>query len=175
MLLTHVIDGKHGRHGFRPRAGWFVAMVIAFVLTGCGSPAVAPVTPTPATAVDLPSSLTGDIAVAGPALLQLERNAAAARDLAVLAQLWTDDARIVDGRNTADPGDDYVWSGHPAIMDRYRLAVFPVPPPPLDTPPAPTSVESAATRAVIVNGGDHWILERRDDRWYLQELAYQKP
>ncbi len=32
---------------------------------------------------------------------------------------------FVDSRGTAEPGDDYVWQGRDALLDRYTIAVFP--------------------------------------------------
>ena len=79
-----------------------------------------------------PDGLTGAPAAAAMALIQSERESAIAGDLATLPTLWTEDARIVDGRGTEDEADDYVWQGRDAIMDRYELAVLPAPPPPFD-------------------------------------------
>ena len=68
--------------------------------------------------------------IALPGLVAAEREASIDGDLATLAQLWADDSRIIDGRNSAAPTDDYRWQGRDAILDRYVVAVFPNPPPP---------------------------------------------
>ncbi|MCB0075159.1 MAG: hypothetical protein KDE20_27055 [Caldilineaceae bacterium] len=143
-------------------------------LTACRAPQELPEAPSPPAAY-LPAAVSADVSVAAPALLQLERNAAAARDAATLAALWTEDARMVDGRNTVAPADDYTWTGRGAILDRYRLAVFPAPPPPMAELPAPDIVMTETARAVVTNGGDRWTLVRVAGRWYLQELVYQMP
>lgn len=102
-----------------------------------------------------------------------ERLAAGDGDLGLLRQLWAVDARIVDGRGTPEDSDDYVWAGRDAILDRYELAVFPAPPPPLDN-------AQLAALAITVEGGtaqaelgvDRWRFVYRDGRWLLAELRY---
>jgi hypothetical protein len=102
-----------------------------------------------------------------------ERAAAIAGDAVALANLWAVDAVIVDGRATSDPSDDYTWRGQAAILDRYRLAVFPAPPPPL----APADLDAAVvaingTAATVCLGGDTWRMAQINGRWQLVELRY---
>lgn len=150
-------------------------MLCAFWLSACAEPSPSVgVTPTPP-AVALPPALSQAAVDAAPALLMLERNGAAARDLPLLTALWAPDAAVIDGRNTKAPDDDYTWRGRTAILDRYVLAVFPVPPPPLETPPQPVLLEEDGDQAVFQNGGDRWTLRRMDERWYLARLVYQQP
>ncbi len=139
-----------------------------------GSQAVAPDAASP------PAAATRPPAEAAPALILAERQASIDGDLALLRQLWAPDARIIDGRGTPAPNDDYVWAGRDAILDRYVLAVFPAPPPPL----APEDLAALAlivddetegdaiTSARVELGVDHWRLTWRDDRWQLLELRY---
>jgi hypothetical protein len=107
-------------------------------------------------------------------LIAAERAAAHTGDLATLSQLWAADARVVDGRGTPDPADDYVWSGRAAILDRYVVAVFPNPPPPLaDLDGLVLTVDG--DEATASHGGDHWRFVRRDGRWWIAELVYSSP
>ena len=124
--------------------------------------------PTP----ELPAAAYGTAADAFAPLIAAERQASIAGDLDLLAMLWAPDGRVVDHRNTDSPADDYIWSGRPAILDRYVVAVFPNPPPPLETL-ANAAVEIEGERALVANGGDRWRLIRRDGRWWLLELRYQ--
>ena len=108
-----------------------------------------------------------------PALILAERQAAIDGDLALLSRLWASDARIVDGRGTPDSADDYVWQGRDAILDRYTLAVFPSPPPPLNHEQLADlvlTVEGDAAHAEL--GVDRWRIVRLDGRWLLAELRY---
>ena len=94
-------------------------------------------------------------------------------DLALLSRLWAPDARIIDGRSTPDSADDYVWQGRDAILDRYTLAVFPAPPPPLSREQLADldmTVEDDAAYAEL--GGDRWRFVWQDGRWLLAELRY---
>lgn len=107
------------------------------------------------------------------ALILAERRATIARDLALLTQLWAEDAYIVDGRNSVTPSDDYIWQGRAAIVDRYQVAVFPFDLPPLDTLAAGTTITIAGKEATVQHSGDHWRLVKIDQRWWLAALQYQ--
>jgi hypothetical protein len=111
-----------------------------------------------------------------PAWVVAEREASIQGNLPLLATLWAVDGRIVDGRGSAEESDDYVWAGRAAILDRYQLAVFPAPPPPLtlaELADATLTVEEKS--ATLVNGGDRWRFVLQDGRWWLQELVYSAP
>ncbi|MBV7336839.1 hypothetical protein KFU94_53130 [Chloroflexi bacterium TSY] len=124
-----------------------------------------------------------DATEALPQLIAIERIAIAERNVALLSQLWLSDARIVDARGTEDHQDDYIWDGWPAILDRYRIAVFPNPPP-LIEPPVGLLIEQekvegkeksarwGTEQAVVKNGGDRWRFVRQDGRWWIVELTY---
>lgn len=127
--------------------------------------------PPPSPTAILPAFVTLPAAEALPALVLAERNAANARDLATLRQLWTEDAQIIDRRGTPNPADDLVWRGRDAILDRYTLAVFPAPPPPFDGPPNLAATIDGET-AIALLGNDAWRFTFHDGRWWLQELAY---
>lgn len=156
------------------RQGWGLAVVL--LLAGC-STGTRPL-PTP-----LPTTLSGNIAPpafvaapadqALPALVLAERQASAAGDLSILAQLWSADAAIVDSRGTSETQDDFVWAGRPAILDRYRLAVFPSPPPPLGEADLQTATLQVDGRnATLQRNGDRWRFVQQDGRWWIQELVY---
>jgi len=106
-----------------------------------------------------------------PALVLAERDASRRGDLPLLAMLWAGDARIVDSRGTAEPSDDYVWQGRNALLDRYAIAVFPAPPPPLEEPLA-LDITASGDMATATLGVDRWRFVQRDGRWWLLELAY---
>lgn len=146
---------------------------VGLFITACGgslqlpSPPIATASPPPPAVV---SNVTADTL---PTLVLVEREASIKSNLPLLASLWAEDGRIVDGRGSAVTGDDYVWNGRAAILDRYRLAVFPAPPPPLSA----TELAGAAPvvegdSATLINGVDRWRFVQRDGRWWLQELVY---
>lgn len=107
-------------------------------------------------------------------LIATERNAAIAGDLATLAAIWAPDATIVDGRTSAYTGDDYVWRGLPAILDRYELAVQPSPPPQFSEEELQSiHIESATdTRIQASLGVDRWTIVFDNNRWQLHQLRY---
>jgi hypothetical protein len=140
--------------------------------------ACAPATPAgstvpPAATIDsarLAFASQEDAAIAAPLLVQTERNAASTGDLALLAELWAEDATIVERRGTVDEADDYTFAGRAAILDRYLVAVAQNPPAPLTSPPdAPVTV--AGDTATMVNGVDTWTFVYQNDRWWIQDLV----
>jgi hypothetical protein len=143
----------------------------ALLPAGCS---VATPPPTAVTApAPPPAFVFAPAAEALPALVAAEREAARRGDVPLLAQLWAEDALIIDGRGTTDLADDYRWQGRAAILDRYRLAVFPSPPPPLDNPALPEAVITGdGTAATLIVDGDRWRFAHRAERWWLLELAY---
>jgi hypothetical protein len=109
-----------------------------------------------------------------PQLITVERTAAHTGDLVTLSQLWAEDARVVDGRGTPDLADDYLWSGRAAVLDRYIVAVFPNPPPPLvELDGLVVNVEG--DRATATLREDRWRFVYRDGRWWILELVYSSP
>lgn len=154
---------------------WLLWLGLALLaLAACS--AAQPVTPTPTPHSPPPSPTSpaaGDAATVLRNLILAERNAAITGDAAALAALWAADAVIVDGRGTPDPADDYAWRGRTAILDRYRLAVFPAPPPPLaPTDLAAADVTVSGATAIVRYGGDTWRMMQVDGRWLLTELRY---
>lgn len=146
-------------------------MLLALLVGGCArSPQPSAPTAT-ALAAAPPPFVTAAPERALPQLIGAERAASRSGDLALLAQLWAPDARIVDSRGTPTPADDYLWAGRAAILDRYQVAVFPSPPPAFDTPPAPVLTVDGDTAHGRL-GNDRWVFVLRDGRWWLQELAY---
>ncbi len=141
-----------------------------FYWRGC-TRAPARILPTAVPTIAPPSYVSAPADVAIPQLIAAEREASRSGDLALLAQLWATDGRIVDTRGTADAADDFVWPNRSAILDRYVVAVFPAPPPGLEGPPTPTMVaDNDLVQAV--NGQDHWTFARRQGRWWVLELRY---
>jgi len=146
-------------------------LLTSILLSGCTR---APLETPPTAPAPAPPPVTlghQPIDAALPALIFAERTAAHERDLATLAQLWAEDARIVDSRGTNDPAAAYTWQGRDAILDRYMLAVFPAPPPPLTAPPELTLAREGDSATATVNN-DHWRFIFAEGRWWLQELNY---
>lgn len=151
-----------------------MSCLLTLLLAGCLAPTPAPLSPlsTP-TPIAAPAYLTAPLAEAAPQMLLAERQAAVERNLPLLNLLWAADARIVDTRATADPADDAIWNGLPAILDRYTIAVFPSPPPlltPVDL--AALVITPEGDRAHLALGQDRWLLVQAGGRWWLQELRY---
>ncbi len=117
---------------------------------------------------------TAPPAKALPQLIIAERQASIGKDLGLLTQLWAEDSRIVDGRGTTATNDDYVWQGRAAVLDRYVVAVFANPPPPLEKLDDLT-LQVTGDTATGRNGQDRWRFVRRDGRWWLAELRYSQP
>jgi hypothetical protein len=116
------------------------------------------------------SELTADTL---PTLTVAEREASITGNLPFLEILWAEDGRIVDGRGSAQASDDFIWRGRAAILDRYQLAVFPAPPPPLTFPDlANATLTVEGESATLINGVDRWRFVFQDGRWWLQELVY---
>ena len=154
---------------------WIGVGLLCLLLVAC-APATVPSPPMPTAAPALPTFLVGPDEQVLPALVLAEREASIQGDQLLLALLWAEDARIVDGRGTADAGDDFIWDGRAAILDRYVLAVFPSPPPPL----APDALVDATWQidsdmATLLNQGDQWHFVRCEGRWWLAELVYNVP
>ncbi|MEM7125268.1 MAG: hypothetical protein AAF702_03005 [Chloroflexota bacterium] len=124
-----------------------------------------------------------------------ERQLIATQNLVGLGLLWSKDAQIIDGRSTESTEDDYIWSGRAAILDRYKVAVFPTPPPLLDLPTdleiecvntngQPSDAldcmlaDSEFREALLVRvkrGGDLWEFTWQEGRWWISGLTYSSP
>lgn len=165
----HSIVGPHRMGQWRAsRRG--AVLLLCGLLAACVAPAPVRV-PAPAPAADVADVYSQGYATLEPAdLVFAERNAAAARDLAALAALWDADAVIREMRGASGPGDDYTWRGRAAILDRYKVAVFPNPPPPLAEAPI-RPVHISGDRAMLRNGVDTWSFLFRDGRWWIAELV----
>lgn len=108
-------------------------------------------------------------------LIRLEREAAHEGNLALLAELWVLDGRVVDGRGTSTPADDYIWQGRAAILDRYRVAVAPNPPPLLtDVEEQEYHFQIEQDTAIAHNSQDQWRFLYANGRWWLTELVYNQ-
>ncbi|MCB0046416.1 MAG: hypothetical protein KDD92_13395 [Caldilineaceae bacterium] len=164
------VKSKENRRNQRRELHRCLLFLLLFSLTGCAAPLLAPAPPQKATpSPPAAAFLSGDQAL--PALVAAERTASRTGDAAQLAQLWHETSRVIDGRNTASPDDDYVWQGRDAVLDRYVTAVFPAPPPPASFENLEIIIEGE--RASGRNGGDHWRFIYADGRWWLAELRYQ--
>lgn len=146
------------------------------ILAACTGATQLPTPPSPTASPSPPALISEVTAETLPLLVIAEREASIQGNLPLLAALWAEDGQIIDGRGSAETDDDYRWAGRAAILDRYELAVFPAPPPPL----TPAELESATLtvdgeNATLVNGNDRWRFVLRDGRWWLYELTYSAP
>jgi hypothetical protein len=158
-----------------------IILLAAVVITGCHTPPATSPAPLQMQRVvgagNAPPQAVFENAVSAiPALIKAERVGSIQGDTDSLTQLWTEDARIIDGRTTAGRDDDYTWTGRDAILDRYVVAVFPNPPPPLAEPlQIDIVVDENRDEAYVAIGVDEWHFVRRSGRWWIAELAYQRP
>ena len=153
--------------------------------------------PAASPAIDLPTFLFEPSEQALVQLVALEREAANRSNLLLLNQLWDTEGQVIDGRGTVTPEDDYRWRGQRAVLDRYRVLVFPNPPP-LRTalprlllqPIAEQSLEKNRTDtfervgsihlkngqtqivATDLDNGDDWQFVFHHGRWWLLVLRY---
>ncbi len=114
-------------------------------------------------------------------LLRAESNGVVHQDMALLAELWAEDATVTDAKHTSDiADDDAVWHGIDAILDRYVVLVFPGNP--QFAEPAGIEIVVEGDRATarsttqigdeVSPGGDLWSFSRCDGRWCIQALTY---
>jgi hypothetical protein len=155
---------------------FIVSCYLSLLLAACGSVGQLPASPI-ATASPPPPSFVNEVTASTlPTLVIAERDASIEGNLPLLASLWAENGRIVDGRGSTEDDDDYVWAGRAAILDRYRLAVFPAPPPALTPPELDDAILTVeGDSATLLNGGDRWRFVLQDGRWWLQELVYSAP
>ena len=155
----------------------FTRLCLASLLfTACAASTQQPTPSLPTASPPPPAIVTEVTAETLPTLVVTEREASIQGNLPLLETLWAENSRIVDGRGSVEETDDYVWAGRAAILDRYQLAVFPAPPPPLTLPEltnATLTVEGDT--ATLLNNGDRWHFIQQDGRWWLQELVYSAP
>jgi hypothetical protein len=147
-----------------------VSLLVLFLVAGC-TRAPARIPPTAVPTIVPPAFVSAPAEEAIPRLIAAEREASRSGDLALLAQLWAPDGRIVDSRGSVDPADNYVWPNRSAILDRYVVAVFPSPPPALDVQPTP-AISAQGNTVQAVNGQDHWRFINTGGRWWIAELQY---
>lgn len=154
--------------------------LLPLAMSACTSAGQLPASPSPTAPPPL-SSIVAEVsaeisAEELPTLVVTEREASIAGDLPLLTTLWAEDGRIVDGRGSSQENDGLIWQGRAAILDRYQLAVFPAPPPPLTlTELADATLTVEGDNATLINGGDRWRFVLKEGRWWLQELVYNAP
>ncbi len=150
--------------------------ITALLIVACAAPVPLPISPLPAASLLPPAFVAEVTAETLPKLIVAEREASIQGNLSLLATLWSENGRIVDGRGSVEEADDYVWSGRYSILDRYQMAVFPAPPPPLAlTELAGATLIVADDSATLINHDDRWRFVWQGGRWWLQELVYSAP
>ena len=182
LMLNKLILDKLVHLTFMPQTKLPIKLLVLLIgclglgMAGCRAPAAWPTPPPPTAAPPLPAFVWEIDAATLPALVVAEREASITGNLPLLATLWADDARIVDGRGSVNTDDDYLWAGRAAILDRYALAVFPAPPPPLTLDEiADATLLVDGDRAILHYANDQWRFIQRDGRWWLHELMYSVP
>ena len=154
---------------------WFVVLLSAILLLGCRSLPLERRSIINSAEVPTPSAaFYSNAEIAIPALIEAERLGSIEQDLRALSLLWRQDARIIDGRTTTTVEDDYIWSGKAALLDRYTVAVFPNPPPPI-AKPMQLEILVDGENARVLHGVDAWQFVRKNGRWWIAELTYQRP
>jgi hypothetical protein len=127
------------------------------------------------------SNVTSNDEDAIRALLAAEGEFVVAQNIDALMQLWAEDSRIADAKNTPDNGDDdQVWEGKDAIRHRYVRTVFPGAPAVVDHGDEritidgdQAQVESTTTiGSEVAPAGDRWEMVRQNNCWYLASLTY---
>jgi hypothetical protein len=165
-----------------PRA---LVLLLTLLVAACSSPQPTPTpAPTPAPqggACILPAQ--PDTEATLRALLDAEGTFVVSQEIDSLMQLWADDAKIVDARNTPDEtSDDQVWEGRDAIRNRYVRIVFPGAPAAVDHSDQQITLDASGNQAVVESttaigneiapAGDRWELVLRDGCWYIFNLTY---
>jgi hypothetical protein len=158
------IDGASTNRQRKPVAHFFV-LVCALVLSACAPTPVRMPLPDPSPSANDPA-INGDPV----ALVEAENRAANALDLATLSALWSEEATVIETKNTPDPHDDYNWRGKTAVMDRYQVAVFPNPPA-LFAEPIIEVAQVTGDTATLERGVDEWSFVQRGGRWWITGLV----
>jgi len=114
-------------------------------------------------------------------LLQAESEGVVQQDMERLAAIWAEDGVARDAKHTPDDaGDDAVWRGIDAILDRYVVLVFPGNPQSAAKIDVQLEIEGDQASAYsttqigeeVSPGGDRWTFIRRDGRWQIASLTY---
>ena len=160
---------------------YFLPLLLMLLLVGCSG---ATPTPEPAQAAlggscTLPATADAESAIR--ALLDAEGELVVAQTIDPLMQLWVEEGRVIDAKNTPDNADDdQVWEGKDAIRHRYVRTVFPGAPTLVDHGDQVitiegdhATVESTTTiGSEVAPAGDRWEVLNRDGCWYLASLTY---
>jgi len=162
-----------------------VALMIA--TAACSSPTGADSEPVAAPPPPAAGSCALGLDAATPAeeairaVLLAEGELVVQQDIDALMQLWSEDSRVVDAKNTPDDeADDQYWDGKDAIRHRYVRTVFPGAPDQVQ--PSDLVISLDGEQAVVLAtthigseispDGDRWELVRIDGCWLLRSLTY---
>jgi ketosteroid isomerase-like protein len=162
---------------------WGALIVIALLVTACGSPEIPTVpgglpSPRPR-GTDTPTPASDEEAVYQ--LLNAEAEGVVSQDIDRLMEIWAEDGVVTDANHTPDNlADDRVWSGIAAIRERYVDEIFPSAPGSVTHPDVELSVEGNSATAISTTtigidhapSGDRWTFEKRDGRWVITSLTF---
>lgn len=192
ILLSSPIFGRHARSLLFRFLIMRLLLLLGLVLllaacsnpTPTAEPADEPTSAPLAGSCSLPdveSLATGDDESAIRAMLAAEGEFVVAQSIDPLMQLWSDDGRVVDAKNTPDNADDdQVWEGKDAIRHRYVRTVFPGAPTEIAHSDETITIEgdhaqvetTTTIGSEVSLAGDRWELVHRDGCWYLLSLTY---
>lgn len=162
-----------------------LVLIVALLVTGCSSaaptpvPAVAPTAAPAGGSCALQDVKDDESAIRG--LLTAEGHLVVTQDIDALMNLWAEDAKVVDAKNTPkDNSDDQLWEGKDAIRHRYVRIVFPGAPKEVDHNDEKITIngdkaEVQSTTAIgseVAKAGDRWEMVRQSGCWYLDSLTF---
>jgi len=158
-------------------------MVAIALLAACGPrPTPAPTMPPPPprpVATDTPVPANDEEAILQ--ILHAQAEGVVQQDIDRLMDIWDKDGVITDANHTPDnPGDDFVWTGHEAIRERYVNLVFPSAPTEAAATDVQLTIEGDTAWAVsttnigdeVQPGGDRWTFAKKGGRWKITSLTY---
>lgn len=159
----------------------FLLLALTLLPAACSQATPTPVPTLPPLGGSCTLPETGDDESAIRALLIAEGELVVAQNIDPLMQLWIEEGRVIDAKNTPDVAeDDQIWDGKDAIRHRYVRTVFPGAPALVDhgdeiitIDGEQAQVESTTTIGdEVAPAGDRWQMVQRHGCWYLASLTY---
>jgi ketosteroid isomerase-like protein len=155
----------------------FFLLLSLLLLVACRPATPAPPTALARTRTPVPANAEEAIRQ----ILRAESEGVVHQDMALLTELWAEDATVTDAKHTPEISeDDAVWRGIDAILDRYVVLVFPGNP--QFAEPADIEIIVDGDRATarsttqigdeVSPGGDLWTFKRCGEHWCIRSLTY---